>query len=76
MITPADDLEAIAGVFRADIEEGDDDYAVQREDGYLHTPTLIAADGRILPGAVPAEKLDQWLNAGVATTANAAGAQK
>ena len=33
IITPADVLEAIAGVFRADIEEGDDDYAVQREDG-------------------------------------------
>ncbi|WP_242217420.1 hemolysin family protein [Shinella zoogloeoides] len=33
VITPADVLEAIAGVFRADIEEGDDDYAVQREDG-------------------------------------------
>ena len=31
--TPLDVLEAIAGVFRADIEEGDDDYAVQREDG-------------------------------------------
>jgi len=44
--------------------------------GVTGTPTLIAADGRILPGAVPAEKLDQWLNAGVATTANAAGAQK
>lgn len=33
VITPADVLEAIAGVFRADLEEGDDDYAVQREDG-------------------------------------------
>ena len=33
VITPADVLEAIAGVFRADIDEGDDDYAVQREDG-------------------------------------------
>lgn len=33
VITPADVLEAIAGVFRADIEEGDDDYAVQRDDG-------------------------------------------
>src|SRR5690606_7270937 len=33
VITPADVLEAIAGVFRADIEEGDDEYAVQREDG-------------------------------------------
>ncbi|MGQ3281033.1 MAG: hemolysin family protein, partial [Shinella sp.] len=33
VITPADVLEAIAGVFRADIDEGDDDHAVQREDG-------------------------------------------
>ena len=30
--------------------------------GVTGTPTLIALDGRILPGAVPAEKLDQWLN--------------
>ncbi|QRM56296.1 hemolysin family protein [Sinorhizobium sp. BG8] len=33
VVTPADVLEAIAGVFRSDIEEGEDDYAVQREDG-------------------------------------------
>ncbi|WLS02895.1 hemolysin family protein [Shinella oryzae] len=33
VITPADVLEAIAGVFRSDIEEGDDEYAVQRDDG-------------------------------------------
>jgi putative hemolysin len=33
VITPADVLEAIAGVFRSDIEEGDDEHAVQREDG-------------------------------------------
>jgi thiol:disulfide interchange protein DsbC len=31
--------------------------------GVVGTPTLIAVDGRVLPGAVPAEKLDQWLNA-------------
>lgn len=31
--------------------------------GVTGTPTLIALDGRVLPGAVPAEKLDQWLNA-------------
>lgn len=29
--------------------------------GVTGTPTLISLDGRILPGAVPAEKLDQWL---------------
>lgn len=38
--------------------------------GVVGTPTLIAMDGRILPGAVPAEKLDQWLNA-----TNAGGAR-
>lgn len=32
--------------------------------GVVGTPTLIAADGRLLPGAAPAEKIDQWLNAG------------
>lgn len=32
--------------------------------GVVGTPTLIAADGRILPGSAPAEKIDQWLNAG------------
>lgn len=44
--------------------------------GVTGTPTLIAADGRIMPGAAPAEKLDKWLNAGAATTANAAGVKK
>ena len=34
VLTPADVLEAIAGVFRSDMEEGEsDDYAVQRADG-------------------------------------------
>jgi len=36
--------------------------------GVTGTPTLIAQDGRILPGAVPAEKLDQWLNTPKAMT--------
>lgn len=31
--------------------------------GVVGTPTLIAMDGRMLPGAVSAEKLDQWLGA-------------
>jgi thiol:disulfide interchange protein DsbC len=31
--------------------------------GVVGTPTIIALDGRVLPGAVPAERLDQWLNA-------------
>lgn len=46
VITPADVLEAIAGVFRADVDEGDDDHAVQREDGSW----LIA-------GAMPIDEL-------------------
>lgn len=29
--------------------------------GVVGTPTLIAADGRVLPGAAPAAKIDQWL---------------
>lgn len=33
--------------------------------GVTGTPTLIAADGRFLPGAAPAEKINQWLNEGV-----------
>lgn len=32
--------------------------------GVVGTPTLIAVDGRLLPGSAPAEKIDQWLNAG------------
>jgi thiol:disulfide interchange protein DsbC len=31
--------------------------------GVVGTPTMIALDGRVLPGAVPVERLDQWLNA-------------
>lgn len=31
--------------------------------GVTGTPTLIAADGRVLPGAAPAEQIDRWLNA-------------
>jgi thiol:disulfide interchange protein DsbC len=31
--------------------------------GVTGTPTMIALDGRMLHGAVPAEKLDVWLNA-------------
>lgn len=35
--------------------------------GVVGTPTLIAVDGRVLPGSAPAEKIDQWLNAGKPT---------
>lgn len=31
--------------------------------GVVGTPTLIALDGRILPGAAPAESIDKWLSA-------------
>lgn len=31
--------------------------------GVTGTPTLISMDGRLMPGAAPAEKLEQWLNA-------------
>lgn len=34
--------------------------------GVTGTPTLIAADGRILPGAAPAGKISEWLDAGMA----------
>lgn len=40
--------------------------------GVSGTPTLIAVDGRTLPGAASAEKIDQWLNAGKAATAKEA----
>lgn len=33
--------------------------------GVTGTPTLIAIDGRVLPGSAPAEKIDQWLDAAV-----------
>lgn len=32
--------------------------------GVVGTPTLIAADGRVLPGSAPAEMLDRWLDDG------------
>lgn len=32
--------------------------------GVVGTPTLIAADGRLLPGASTAERIDQWLSLG------------
>jgi thiol:disulfide interchange protein DsbC len=41
--------------------------------GVVGTPTLIAADGRVLPGSAPAEKIDQWLNAGKPAAPAAAG---
>jgi len=43
IITPADILGAIAGVFRADIEEGEVD-VVQRDDGSWLLPGMMPAD--------------------------------
>ncbi|MFC6489265.1 hemolysin family protein [Nitratireductor sp. GCM10026969] len=43
IITPADILEAIAGVFRADLEEGETD-VVHRPDGSWLLPGLMPAD--------------------------------
>lgn len=40
--------------------------------GVVGTPTLIAADGRVLPGFAPAEKIDQWLNEGKLAASSAA----
>ena len=43
IVTPADILEAITGVFRADIDEGDES-AVQRDDGSWLLPGYMPAD--------------------------------
>ncbi|WP_265517068.1 hemolysin family protein [Nitratireductor luteus] len=43
VVTPADILEAIAGVFRADAEEGELDI-IQREDGSWLLPGMMPAD--------------------------------
>ena len=39
--------------------------------GLQGTPTLIAADGRTLPGAVPAAAIEDWLKAGKVAAATA-----
>jgi putative hemolysin len=44
LVTPADILEAITGVFRADLEEADDQTAVQREDGSWLLAGYMPAD--------------------------------
>ncbi len=45
LVTPADVLEAIAGVFKSDIEAGDD-YAIERDDGSF-----------LLSGAMPVDEM-------------------
>lgn len=42
----------------------DDNLVLGSRLGVVGTPTLIAADGRILPGSASAEKIEQWLDAG------------
>lgn len=55
IVTPTDLLEAIAGVFRSDLEEGETDQAVQRDDGsWLLAGSLMVDDlsdrlGLVLP---------------------------
>ncbi len=44
LVTPADILEAITGVFRADLEASDDQTAVQREDGSWLLAGYMPAD--------------------------------
>lgn len=51
VLTPADVLEAIAGVFRSDIGEGEeDDYAVRRADGSW-----------LIPGSMPIDEMADQL---------------
>lgn len=44
IVTPADILEAITGVFRADVDEEEEQYAVQREDGSWLLAGYMQAD--------------------------------
>lgn len=44
IVTPADILEAITGVFRSDIDEEEEQYAVQREDGSWLLAGYMQAD--------------------------------
>ncbi|MBD0414574.1 hemolysin family protein [Oryzicola mucosus] len=50
IVTPADILEAITGVFRADLDENDSENAVQREDGSW-----------LLAGYMPADEMGELL---------------
>lgn len=42
----------------------DRNIALAERFGITGTPTLVAADGRKMPGAAPAERIAQWLDAG------------
>lgn len=63
--TPTDLLEAIAGVFRSDLEEGEADEAIQREDGsWLLAGSLTADDLADRLGLLLPEKRDYQTLAG------------
>ncbi|WP_332712532.1 hemolysin family protein [Pelagibacterium mangrovi] len=65
LVTPSDLLEAIAGVFRSDLEEGEADEAVQREDGsWLLAGSLTADDLSDRLGLLLPEKRDYQTLAG------------
>jgi putative hemolysin len=55
LVTPADILETIAGVFRSDLDEGDEPAAVERDDGswllagYMPADEMAATLGFALP---------------------------
>lgn len=38
--------------------------------GVVGTPTLIALDGRLMPGSAPAERIEAWLSAAVLSSPN------
>ena len=38
--------------------------------GVVGTPTLIALDGRLMPGSAPAERIEAWLSAAVVSPPN------
>lgn len=56
VVTPADLLEAIAGVFRSDVDVGEADDAIQREDGSW-----------LLAGSLPASSLTDILGIAIPT---------
>jgi len=65
IVTPSDLLEAIAGVFRSDLEEGEADEAIQRDDGsWLLAGSLTADDLADRLGLLLPEKRDYQTLAG------------
>lgn len=65
IVSPADILEAIAGVFRSDLEEGEADEAIRREDGsWLLAGSLTVDDLADRLGMILPEKRDYETLAG------------